>query len=203
MYILKIKIFTFATNIAIINHNKLNNDKEKKKMKKKLTIFLLTAVLMACVTYPENMSAIKSSTGKVISDQYVEDLQGNYHIYEALLSYSSKYRNTYTYSIAKFVFDDTNKVPFYTINLEYRGNDWQFINEYKIMIDDKLYTVKDNKPNRNVIGYGVTEHISGIYHENDDIIKALKASTSVKVQGGLSEISIVEPEDLSTIKEFI
>lgn len=79
--------------------------------------------------------------------------------------------------------------------------DWLFLEEYRLQIDDKIYVIKDENPRRNVLNSGkVSEMIS--YSAPDHMINDFLSAESVRIEIGW-EIIDVDPEAITTIKELL
>jgi len=168
-------------------------------MKKVIIVILVCFVFIGCYSTGggfNNMSSLYS-----INTKNVDDIRGQTTLTSMLIAKNGSMAGwAWLLTFNKF---EQNNQTLFVMTVEYNANHtagWAFIDEFLIRIDDKLFTIKDNNPNRTVVNGGVSE--TAHFSLNDTIIDTLKNSSSIVIQfhGGPN---VIPEEGIIAIKNFV
>jgi hypothetical protein len=90
---------------------------------------------------------------------------------------------------------------FYVLNLVYEGENYLFLKDMKIKIDNEaVITLNDNNPTRRVMSNGGVQENLAFYLEYE-LLKSLRKCNSLSLQH--TELIEIPPEGIKKIKEFL
>jgi len=168
-------------------------------MKKMITVLLICLFAVSCGTTGtgfNNMSSLYSTrTGNV------DDIRGQSTLTSMLIAKDGSMAG-WAWLLTLNKFEQNNQTLFIAI-VEYNANNstgWAFIDEFLIRVDDQLFTVRDNNPNRRVVSGGVSEvaHFS----LDETILGRIKTASSIVIQFYGKPVNISE-EGINAIGNFV
>ncbi len=175
----------------------------------KKLIFLITliiSVFIGCATGQLYKLPTSDGSGTYeVGKEFYEDIDNSYYMIGTMF-YSGDaplFSSTWgeTVLINKYCFE--NHTSAYTIKLIYGGTEWRFMNEFRIKIDDELFTLLPALEYRDVVNYGMVG-VMEIYdfELSSEIINKMINANIIKMQYYDSPITLDESQ-IQIIKSFL
>ena len=168
-------------------------------MKKLLLILAIVFILSGCMSMMGMKSVKVNSIPAIYSDHESIEYGKVATIQYRIAEQSNMFADTYDIWLKKTL---TNNTTYYSLNLDVYRVGWLFLEEFKMRVDDELFTFKDPDPNRDVFsGSTISEKLSTIIDE--DIIKRIANTKSpILFQYKTSDPIVIEGGQLEKVKQY-
>ncbi len=159
-------------------------------MQKILSIGIISFLLFSCLSF--------DFTDFKVQKTKIDDLENPGELYTLVVFYRSALTGSDMIIIRKYVLD--NGTIFYTLSIDYSGENWRFMSgDVKIKTDKKLYKFKDKKVLQNATTLGVTETISVTVKK--DVLSDMANSSEIRIQYWGEPLTLPE-KSVENIKRF-
>ncbi len=172
-------------------------------MKKLLLILTIVFILSGCMSMMGYTSVTVNGIPAYYSDH--ESIEYGKIVTIGYAIATDEFSLALGHDIFSIVLNKTlsNSTNFYQLVLRVsRTTGWLFLEEFKLKVDDQLFTLKDSEPSRDVSsGGGITEILNPIIDE--DIVKLIANTKSpIYLQYKSSDPIVIEGEQLQKVKQY-